>query len=179
MTSCDPYANYLILADPRLLIFIDTKRRRFQSHEVMKIVDFLEKPLPRCHATPETVDEVIMTLKGLGNARTIRSDTRQLIQCALGTNYLNVSVVALETIRRMPYCPDTWKSLKWSVFADYSKDPELRIQSYLTLMKYPSEQFVNFTFGVLDKEINSQVGAFVFSHLKQMNESEEPTFGKK
>ncbi|XP_068740726.1 uncharacterized protein [Montipora capricornis] len=143
-------------------------------------VDFLEKPLPLCHATPDTVDDVILRLKALGNAGIMRSNTTKLVECALNANYLNVSVVAVETIRRMPFCPDTWKSLKWNVFADYGKDPELRIQAYQTLMmQYTSEQFVNFVAGVLDGEVNTQVGAFVFSHLKQMNDSVEPTFGNK
>ena len=143
-------------------------------------MDFLEKPLPLCHATPDTVDDVILRLKALGNAGIMRSNTTKLVECALNANYLNVSVVAVETIRRMPFCPDTWKSLKWNVFADYGKDPELRIQAYQTLMmQYTSEQFVNFVAGVLDGEVNTQVGAFVFSHLKQMNESVEPTFGNK
>jgi len=61
---------------------------------------------------------------------------------------------------------------------DFGIDPELRLQAYLALMKYPSEQTVRYVAEVLDDEINTQVGAFVSTHLKQMNDSVEPTHGK-
>lgn len=146
----------------------------------MDAVDFLEKQLPlHCDANPETVDDVIITLKAIGNAGRMRSKATNLVECSQGANYLNVSVVAIETIRRMPYCPDTWKSLKWDVFSDYGIDPEVRLQAYLALMKYPSEKIVQYVAKVLDDEVNMQVGGFVYSHLKQMNESVEPTYGRK
>ena len=144
----------------------------------MDAVDFLEKQLPQhCDATPDTVDDVIVTLKAIGNAGRMRSKATELVKCSQGANYLNVSVIAIETIRRMPYCADTWKSLRREVFGDYGKDPEVRLQAYLALMRYPSEQIVKYVAEVLDEEINTQVGAFVYSHLKQMNESVEPTHG--
>ena len=146
----------------------------------MEAVDYLEGQLPQhCDATPETVDDVIIILKAIGNAGRMRSKATELVKCSQGANYLNVSVVAIETIRRMHFYPDTWKSLKWDVFSDYGKDPEVRLQAYLALMKYPSEQIVKYVAQVLDEEINTQVGAFVSSHLKQMNDSVEPTYGKK
>lgn len=146
----------------------------------MEAVDYLEGQLPQhCDATPETVDNVIIILKAIGNAGRMRSKATELVKCSQGANYLNVSVVAIETIRRMHFCPDTWKSLKWDVFSDYGKDPEVRLQAYLALMKYPTEQIVKYVAEVLDEEINTQVGAFVSSHLKQMNDSVEPTYGKK
>lgn len=145
----------------------------------MDAVDYLEKQLPKhCDATPVTVDDVIITLKAIGNAGRMRSNGTELVKCSQGANYLNVSVVAIETIRRFSYCPDTWKSLKREVFGDFGKDPELRLQAYLALMKYPSEQTVRYVAEVLDDEINTQVGAFVSTHLKQMNDSVEPTHGK-
>ena len=145
---------------------------------MMDAVTFLENQLPEhCEATPETVDDVIVTLKAIGNAGRMHSKPTELVKCAQGANYLNVSVVAMETIRHMPYCPDTWKSLKWDVFSKYSVDPEVRMQAYLALMKYPSEKTVEFVAEVLDMEPNSQVGALVYSHLTHMNESVEPTFG--
>lgn len=146
----------------------------------MDAVDFLEKQIPKhCDATPDTVDDVIITLKAIGNAGRLRSKATELVKCSQGANYLNVSVVAIETIRRLPYCPDTSKVLRREVFGDYGKDPEIRLQAYLALMKYPSEQIVKYVAQVLDEEINTQVGAFVCSHLKQMNDSVEPTHGNK
>ena len=145
----------------------------------MDAVDYIEKQLPlHCDATPSTVDDVIVTLKAIGNAGRLRSKGTELVKCSQGANYLNISVVAIETIRRLPYCPDTWKSLKREVFSDFGNDPEVRLQAYLALMKYPTEQTVRFVVEVLDEEINTQVGAFVSTHLKQMNDSVEPTFGK-
>lgn len=145
----------------------------------MDAVEYVEKQLPpHCDATPSTVDDVIVTLKAIGNAGRLRFKGTELVKCSQGANYLNISVVAIETIRRLPYCPDTWKSLKREVFGDFSNDVEVRLQAYLALMKYPTEQTVRFVVEVLDEEINTQVGAFVSTHLKQMNDSVEPTFGK-
>ena len=146
----------------------------------MDAVDYLERQLPEhCDTNPSTVDDVIITLKAIGNAGRMRSKATELVKCSQGANYLNVSVVAIETIRRLPYCPDTWKSLKRDVFGDFGKDPELRIQAYLALMKYADEQTVKFVVDdVLDEEINTQVRAFVCTYLKQMNDSVEPTHGK-
>lgn len=146
----------------------------------MDAVDFLEKQLPKhCDATPDTVDDLIISLKAIGNAGRIRSKPVKLVECSQGANYLNVSVVAIETIRRLPFCAVTQKTLRREVFGDYRKDPEVRLQAYLALMMHPSELIVKYVAEVLDEEVNTQVGAFVFSHLKQMNESVEPTFGKR
>jgi len=145
----------------------------------MAAVDYLENQLPtHCDATPSTVDDVIITLKAIGNAGRMRSNGTELVKCSQGANYLNISVVAIETIRRFSYCPDTWKTLKREVFGDFGIDTELRLQAYLALMKYPSEQTVRYVVEVLDDEINTQVGAFVSTHLRQMNDSVEPTHGK-
>ena len=46
-------------------------------------------------------------------------------------------------------------------------------------MKYPDEKTIRYVAQVLDAEVNTQVGAFVSSHLKQMNDSVEPTYGKR
>lgn len=146
----------------------------------MDAVDYLEQQLPEhCETTPSTVDDVIITLKAIGNAGRMRSKATELVKCSQGANYPNVSVIAIETIRRLSYCPDTWKALRREVFGDYGNDPELRLQAYLALMKYPSEQTIRYVADVLDEEVNTQVGAFVSSHLKQMNNSVEPTYGKK
>ena len=146
----------------------------------MDAVDFLEKQLPKhCHATPDTVDDVIITLKAVGNAGRMRSKAKELVECSQGANYLNVSVVAIETIRRLPFCAETQKTLKIDVFGDYGKDPEVRIQAFLALMKDPSELIVNYVATVLAGEVNTQVKAFGCSYLKQMNESVEPTSGRK
>lgn len=146
----------------------------------MDAVDFLEKQLPKhCDATPDTVDDLIISLKAIGNAGRMRSKPVELVKCSQGANYLNVSVVAIETIRRLPFCAVTQKTLRREVFGDYRKDPEVRLQAYLALMMHPSELIVKYVAEVLDEEVNTQVGAFVFSHLKQMNESVEPTYGKR
>lgn len=146
----------------------------------MRAVSFLEEQLPKnCEATSYDIDDVIITLKAIGNAGLMHSKAKELVKCSQGANFLNISIVAIETIRSMPFCPDTWNVLGSEVFGDYGNDPEVRLQAYLALMKYPDEKTIRYVAQVLDGEVNTQVGAFVSSHLKQMNDSVEPTYGKR
>lgn len=62
----------------------------------------------------------------------------------------------------------------WNMFLDRSLDSELRISSYLALMRCPCEETLGKVASALFKEDNEQVGAFVYSHITNLRESSNP-----
>lgn len=131
-----------------------------------------------CKATPETVDEIIFVLRAIGNSRYMETSPSELVDCALRSNYKNISAIALQVLGDMKLDYQTRKELK-NIYKDYTKDPEIRMMAYLVWMKEPTKEDIKTVVKTLDGEINTQVGSLVWSHLTSMNTSVEPTSGKR
>ena len=73
--------------------------------ELEKALWWLEQQIgERCDAkTPEQFDHILMALKAIGNAGGPSTALNKLIDCSINDNVpLNVSVAALEALRRFP-----------------------------------------------------------------------------
>ena len=125
----------------------------------------------------ERVEELLMALKAIGNAgRPFRAWTT-LLTCAKTAMHQNITASALEALRRMP-CNGQVQERLHEMFESFSLNPEKRIQAYISLMRCPSEESIKRVVNSLDKEGSKQVGSFVWSHLKNINESSDPRHAK-
>ena len=132
-----------------------------------------------CHGQEksERVEEILMALKAIGNAgRPFRAWTT-LLTCAKTAVHQNVTASALEALRRMP-CNNQVQERLHDMLESINMNPEKRIQAYIALMRCPSENSIRRIVRNLDKEGSRQVGSFVWSHLKNINESSDPRHAK-
>ena len=125
----------------------------------------------------ERVEEILMSLKAIGNAgRPVRA-WKTLLACAQTALHQNISIAALDALRRMP-CNQEVQSEIHKIHENVDIEPERRIHVYLALMKCPTESTIRRVTEQLEKEKSRQVGAFMASHLKNLNESSDPRHEK-
>ena len=76
-----------------------------QSPAVLAL-DYLEFSCEQCNPSPETVDRVIVMIKALGNAGRLTTNPINLLYCGLDSNYKNVTVAVLQSLRTIPHSPE-------------------------------------------------------------------------
>ncbi|XP_077982064.1 uncharacterized protein LOC144437068 [Glandiceps talaboti] len=131
--------------------------------------------------------QILLALKTIGNmgkpiqiydeSKWLRSSKvlPKLIRCAESAIVpRNVSLAAIQAMRRMDPTEELREELM-NVLEDATKDVEMRLASYLLLMKNPSTINLHKIVGLLKQENMLQVRAFVASHITSILESEEPT----
>ena len=156
--------------------------RSLQDSEniITRAENFLKSQLgDKCDAeTPEELESILITLKAIGNAGLPVKAEEVLFKCALNPALpMNMSIAALEALRRMP-CSDQITKQLLKIYGDYDLDVELRIAAYLALMKCPSPAVFQEVARILKNEVNNQVGSFVWSHMTNAMESTEPVHGQ-
>ncbi|KAJ8964440.1 hypothetical protein NQ314_004909, partial [Rhamnusium bicolor] len=86
---------------------------------------------------------------------------------------VGIRVAAVETFRRLP-CEDT-RSYFEHIFRNQDEDAEVRIASYLQIMKCPNYLLVRaIRHSLLEEEVN-QVGSFIWTHLNNLLKSSVPS----
>ncbi|XP_029653134.1 uncharacterized protein LOC115226286 [Octopus sinensis] len=116
---------------------------------------------------------VIQALRSLGNIGFSSKAERTLSKCVTTTRFpIEVRVSAIDAFRRIP-C-DARRSALMEVFVNTEEDSELRINAYLGLMKCPSRMLLIHIHEMLERENSNQVGSFIWSHLKNMQQTSDP-----
>lgn len=117
-----------------------------------------------------------MALKAIGNAGRPYTSVDNILKCAVqpGPSFINID--AIQALRRMP-CGDEMTQGLLNIFDDLTMDTEIRIETFLALMRCPSQNVIRKIADILDTEKNNQVGSFVWSHLTNALESTEPVYG--
>ncbi len=136
---------------------------------------FLKDRLVGCdnHDDYEKIEEVLMAMKAIGNAGQPVSAVDQLLRCARESVHMNVTTSALEALRHMP-CSDNVNNVLHDLHEDIAVDTEKRIQTYLALMRCPTQMTVQRLVKQMKVEKSNQVGSFILSHLKNIKESSDP-----
>lgn len=132
----------------------------------------------RCEGiTPEEYENILVTLKAIGNAGRPVHAENVLLKCALNLDApVNMSIAALEALRRLPCNNEMAKNLLL-IYGNHDLDVEIRIAAYLALMKCPSPEVFRRVADILKNEVNNQVGSFVWSHMTNAMDSTEPVHG--
>ncbi|XP_044160458.1 vitellogenin [Bufo gargarizans] len=113
-------------------------------------------------------------LKAIGNAGLAASLLIPTLNwCALiKTNPESTRLAAVDAFRRIP-CSANRDTLS-QLYEDLEETVEIRIAAYYTAMKCPSQELLHLVRETLRYETSTQVGSFVWSHLSQLLESDDP-----
>ncbi|XP_031778090.1 uncharacterized protein LOC100118388 isoform X3 [Nasonia vitripennis] len=150
---------------------------------VAELMRLLEERLERgCRPRAQSRAEVRRTLealKAVGNAGVETAALPGLLRgCAAdesGFLPTEVRVAAIEAHRRLPSCEAARDQFLIGQYRNFSLDAELRIASYLQLMRCPDYNVVKLVRRSLEEEEVNQVGSFVWSHLRNLLSSSSPT----
>ncbi|XP_067859873.1 apolipophorins-like [Heptranchias perlo] len=144
--------------------------------EVQEFMKILESYVQgNCKAREsEKKEKVLMSLRSVGNAGLAASAMiPSLNECVQSkTNLLEVRLAAIYAFRRIPCEAD--RSVLVQLYQTADEDAEIRIASYYIAMKCPSDQLFETVGLTLRDERSSQVGSFVWTHLSQLMETNDP-----
>ncbi|XP_067407568.1 uncharacterized protein [Emydura macquarii macquarii] len=142
---------------------------------VQMVISILEGYLGgNCTLQESGLSQLQLVLKAIGNAGLAATSlTPVLSSCAsLRSNPTEIRLAAIQAFRRIPCAANRTVLVRLYQAAD--DDVEIRIASYYIAMKCPSEELFNQVQQTLQKETSSQVGSFVWSHLSQLLETDDP-----
>ncbi|XP_053326459.1 uncharacterized protein LOC128501125 [Spea bombifrons] len=144
--------------------------------EVFVIMTTLQKHLgENCTALElAEIQKVHLVLKAIGNAGVAAAPLiPTLASCAfLKSNPTSTRVAAVEAFRRIPCSANRTALIQ--LYQDAEESAEIRIASYYTAMKCPSQELFQTVQHTLKLEKSTQVGSFVWSHLSQLLETDDP-----
>ncbi|ERE68240.1 apolipoprotein [Cricetulus griseus] len=129
---------------------------------------------------PEPTDAMVHTLllqlvlKAIGNAGLAAAALAPVLStCAsLRGSSPEIRLAAIQAFRRIPCFAD--RSVLSRLYQAPEEDTELRINAYLALMRCPSEEVFAQVQHTQATERSTQVGSFVWSHILQLLETDDP-----
>ncbi|OCT64040.1 hypothetical protein XELAEV_18045141mg [Xenopus laevis] len=156
--------------------FCSITRECHKIPEVQTIMGILQEQL-RDNCTKQEDEEIHkmqLVLKAIGNAGlAAESLIPVLASCAsLKSNPDSTRLAAVEAFRRIPCSAN--RTILTELYQSVHENEEIRIASYYTAMKCPSQDFLHIVRQMLKHEKSMQVGSFVWSHLSQLLESDDP-----
>ncbi|XP_077684889.1 uncharacterized protein LOC144271419 [Eretmochelys imbricata] len=127
-----------------------------------------------CTLQESGLSQLQLVLKAIGNAGLAATSlTPVLSSCAsLRSNPTEIRLAAIQAFRRIPCAAN--RTVLVRLYQAGDDDVEIRIASYYIAMKCPSEELFNQVQQTLQEETSSQVGSFVWSHLSQLLETDDP-----
>lgn len=121
-----------------------------------------------------TKERMIVILKALGNIGILSDPFEAQLEEIIVTDYTSIDIrlQAISAFRRLN-C-EKYRHFFVNVYQNYTMNTEIRIFSYLQLMRCPDHRTVNLIKTILEEEKINQVGSFVWSHLKNLAKSSMP-----
>ncbi|EFN78662.1 Apolipophorins [Harpegnathos saltator] len=154
-----------------------------ELEEVNAFLSHLEKKIsqgctPHLHSPLET-KETLEALKAIGNmgleTKSLRQELKKCIDDTGGFLPMEVRVAAVDAHRRLPSCEETRDEFFLDYYRNITLDTEIRIASYLQVMRCPDYNVIKTIKHALKMEEVNQVGTFVWSHLSNIYSSSSPT----
>ncbi|KAJ8968085.1 hypothetical protein NQ317_002630 [Molorchus minor] len=148
------------------------------NDSVYSIVQYLESYLQEIikrNIDRTTYDNIMVTLKALSNIGVISEDFQTELFKVIENSSLDVGIRigAVETFRRLP-CEGT-RSYFERIFRNQDEDAEVRILSYLQIMRCPNYLLIRTIRHTLQHEEVNQVGSFIWTHLNNILKSAIPS----
>ncbi|XP_044534269.1 uncharacterized protein LOC123249339 [Gracilinanus agilis] len=115
-----------------------------------------------------------LVLKAIGNAGLAAAPLTPVLSSCAATksNAPEIRLAAIQAFRRIP-CSVNRSGLA-QLYQATEEDAEIRMTAYYFFMKCPSEETFALVRETQAAEKSSQVGAFVWSHLSQLLETDDP-----
>ncbi|XP_066186507.1 uncharacterized protein [Sylvia atricapilla] len=122
----------------------------------------------------EDPSKLQLVLKAVGNAGLAAAPLAPALGgcAALRSHRMETRLAALHAFRRIPCAARN--PILVQLYQATSEDVEIRIAAYYIAMKCPHEELFKQVQKTLQKETSSQVGSFVWSHLSQLLETDDP-----
>ncbi|CAL8109862.1 unnamed protein product [Orchesella dallaii] len=124
----------------------------------------------------KNVEQVLMYLKGIGNFGLRTEELHNALQtCISVNNNAEIRVAAVEAYRRMPCSEMNGYPELRKLFENEEEDAELRIASFLAIMRCPTYPTIRWLKKVMAKEQMRQVTSFVSSYIRNLQETSLPS----
>ena len=129
-----------------------------------------------CRKSEEGRNEVIYhTLKAIGNAGRPVQMKNVILDCLKHAVDAKISIAALSALRKMPWSDDVADALRASLI-DRNVDPEKRMESFLLLMKNPTEADIVLSIDMVNDENEAhQMRSFLHSFLSAAVKNKDPS----
>ncbi|CAN8004489.1 unnamed protein product [Ixodes hexagonus] len=129
----------------------------------------------KCRATDiASRNKIVTALKGFGNLGYHGGAVNSILECALtGINALPIRLAAIESFRRS--CIPEVHTKLMELTKVTSEDVEIRIASYLGVMRCPTFDDIVEISKMIENEKTQQVSSFIISHLSNLQETEAPS----
>ncbi|KAJ3640007.1 hypothetical protein Zmor_003331 [Zophobas morio] len=123
----------------------------------------------------ESQDKIIVALKSLGNIGVVTDSIKRYLVSIIEDSQIDaaIRVAAVEAYRRLP-CTESRDYFE-SLFRNQDENVEVRIASYLQIMRCPNYLMIRTVKHSLENEDVNQVGSFVWSHLNNLMKSSIPS----
>ncbi|CAH2058175.1 unnamed protein product, partial [Iphiclides podalirius] len=137
------------------------------------VMEVIDKGLG--NAQREDRDKIVHALKALGNIGGFRQEFADVLMALIGDALVPVHIrlTAIDAFRRTP-CTET-REYFLETFREDLVDVEVRIASYLQVMRCPDLSIIRRIFHALRNEPVNQVATFVWSHLNNLGQSSLPS----
>ncbi|XP_037091139.1 apolipophorins-like [Pollicipes pollicipes] len=117
---------------------------------------------------------VLAALKALGNVGLLIRGEGVLRACFASKDDVETRLEAIRAYRRMP-CAVVSNSGLVHTFANHLENSEVRIAAYLAVTQCATHEVVDKLMEILSKETVNQVGSFVWTHITNMQETNDPS----
>ncbi|XP_026671389.1 uncharacterized protein LOC108627461 isoform X2 [Ceratina calcarata] len=179
-----PEAQFILSYSATIYAFCSGHETRCANvEEVTRFIRYLEDKvdkgcMPRTHSV-SSIKKTMEVLKAIGNMGLETERLSKLLnECTDdigGFLPMEIRVASIEAHRRMPSCEQTRDLHFLNRYRNFSLDSEIRIASYLQVMRCPDYNVVKTIKHTLRSEEINQVGTFVWSHLTNLYNSASPT----
>ncbi|KAK2581438.1 hypothetical protein KPH14_005113 [Odynerus spinipes] len=151
--------------------------------EVTKFLSHLEQKISKgCALRSHSFAEIKETLEALKAVENMGLQTDALLEKLKvciddlgGFVPMEVRLAAINAHRRLPSCEETRDRYFLNYYRNFTLDSEIRIASYLQVMRCPDYNVIKTIKHTLKVEEVNQVGSFVWSHLSNLYTSSSPT----
>jgi hypothetical protein len=142
---------------------------------VVQAENFLEKTLGECEGQDdhERVEQILITLKAIGNAKRPTNARSALIRCAKDSVHTNITMSAFDALRGMPCDENTLGELR-QVIANEHIAADKRIYAFQAAMKCPTKANLELIVNQYSMEKNNQLASFMWTYLTNLEESNNP-----
>ncbi|XP_034189232.2 apolipoprotein lipid transfer particle [Osmia lignaria lignaria] len=179
-----PEAQFILSYSATIYAFCSNHETRCDNVEqVTRFLSYLEQRIEKgCAARTHsisTIKETLEALKAIGNmgleTDSLSKRLQECIEDVGGFLPMEVRMASIDAHRRMPSCEKSRDLYFLNYYRNNSLDTEIRIASYLQVMRCPDYNVVKTIKHALKVEEINQVGTFIWSHLTNLYNSASPT----
>ncbi|KAI8787576.1 apolipophorin [Biomphalaria glabrata] len=148
------------------------------TNGVIEVVKKLTSKIQRsCYVNEKNAGDVMKTLRALGNTGRSGIVSTALNSCLQSSSApVEIRAMAADAFRNIP-CDDNFDqtdSQLWAILNKPSEPFELRIFSYLAVMRCPSSDNLDKIVQLLEEEKDEQLGSYITSHLNNLKQTSDP-----